>query len=119
MQTELIKFFKFNIIKSVPHAPWGAEIMQTTWVITEKTDNLSKTGSKIKARLCTMGTSSTEFFKDSVQFESPTCGRDTVKALLSLVPDNKWRIGTFEVSSAFFSKGKCMLRTQRAPASGC
>ena len=76
--------------------------MRTTWVITEKTDNFSKTGSEIKARLCTMGNSSTEFSKDSVQFESPTYGRDTVKALLSLVLDNKWRIGTFDISSAFF-----------------
>ena len=62
----------------------------TTWVITEKTDNMSKTGSKVKARLCTMGYSAKDFSKDSVQFESPTCGRDTVKAILSLVPDNKW-----------------------------
>ena len=60
-KTELEKFFKFNVIKSIPHAPWGAEVMWTMWVINEK--NLSKTGSKIKARLCTM---------DSVQFESPT-----------------------------------------------
>ena len=93
---ELEKFFKFNIIKSVPRAPRGAEVM------TEKSDNMSKTGSKIKARLCTMGNSAKEFSKDSVQFESPTCGRDTVKALLSLVPDNKWRVATFDVSSAFF-----------------
>ena len=56
----------------------------------------------VKARLCTMGNSSTEFSKDPVQFKSPTCGRDTVKALLSLVPDNKWHIGIFHVSSAFF-----------------
>ena len=49
LKTELEKFFKFNVIKSVPHAPWGAEIMRTTWVITEKTDNLSKTESKVKA----------------------------------------------------------------------
>ena len=101
-QTELEKFFKFNVIKSVTHAPWGAEVMRTTWVITEKTDNLSKTVSKIKARLCTLGNSSTEFSKDTVQFESPTRGRDTVKALLSLVPENKWCIGTFDISSALF-----------------
>ena len=63
---------------------------------------MSKTGSKIKARFCTMGSSAKEFSKDSVQFESPTCGQDTVKALLSLVPDNKWRIATFDISSAFF-----------------
>ena len=69
--------------------------MRTTWVITKKTDNLSKTESKIKARQCTMGNSSTEFSRDSVQFGSSTCGRDTV-------PDYKWRIGTFDVSSAFF-----------------
>ncbi len=49
-----------------------------------------------------MGNSSKEFSKDSVQFLSPTCGRDTVKAILSLVPNNKWCIGTFDVSSAFF-----------------
>ena len=77
------------------------------------------TGSRSRPRTTTRGPSSTsqtqdarqrqvegnstkEFSKDSVQFESPTCGRDTVKALLSLVPDNKWRIATFDVSSAFF-----------------
>ena len=45
--------------------------------------------------------SSEEYSKDSIQFESPTCGRDTVKAILSLVPDNHWTIKT-DVSSAFF-----------------
>ena len=86
----------------MPRAPRGAEVMRTTWVMYEKVDNLSKTGSKIKARLCMMGNSAKEFSKDSVQFESPICGRDRVKALLSLVPDNKWCITTFDVSSAFF-----------------
>ena len=76
--------------------------MRTTWVIMEKPDNMTKTGSRIKARLCTMGNSAKEFSKNSIQFESPTCGRDTVKAILSLVPDNKWKIATFDVSSAFF-----------------
>ena len=57
-QTELEKFFEFNAIETVP---WGAEIMRTTWVVTEKTDHLSKTGSKIKSRLCTIGNSSEEF----------------------------------------------------------
>ena len=73
-QTELEKFFKLNVIKMVPHAPWGAEIMQTTWVVTEKTDHLSKTESTVKARLCTMGNSSQEFSKDSIQFKSSICG---------------------------------------------
>ena len=99
---ELEKFFKFNVIKTVPQAPRNANIMRTTWVITEKPDNMTKTGSKVKARLCTMGNSAKEFSKNSIQFESPTCGRDTVKAILSLVPDNKWKIATFDVSWAFF-----------------
>ena len=64
--------------------------MRTTWVVIEKTDHLSKTGSKVKARLCTMGNSSEEYSKDSIQFESPICGRDTVKEILSMVPDNRW-----------------------------
>ena len=58
--------------------------MRTIWVVTEKTDHVSRTGSKIKARLSTMSNSSEEFSKDSIQFESPTCGRDTVKAIFSL-----------------------------------
>ena len=49
-----------------------------------------------------MGNSSEEFSKESIQFESPTCGRGMVKAILSLVPDNHWRIGTFDISPAFF-----------------
>ena len=73
-KAELEKFFKFNVIKSVPQAPRGAEVMRTTCFINKKVDNLSKTGSKIKARLSTMGNSAKEFSKDSVQFESPTCG---------------------------------------------
>ena len=43
---ELEKFLKFNVIKSVPRAPRGVEVMRTTWVITEKSDNLSKTNWK-------------------------------------------------------------------------
>ena len=35
-QTELEKFSKCNIVEIVPHALWGAEIMRTTWVVTEK-----------------------------------------------------------------------------------
>ena len=68
-KTELEKFLKFNVIhETVPSAPLGAETMHTTWVVTEKTDHLSKTGSKVKARLCTMGNSSEEFSYDSIQF---------------------------------------------------
>ena len=113
-------FFKCNVAEKVPYARQGAEILRTTWVVTEKTDHVSKTGSKIKARLCTMGNSSEEFSKDSIQFESSTCGRDTVKAILSLAPDNKWRIGSFDVSSAFFQGDKetYMSKIQRAWASG-
>ena len=95
--------------------------MRTTWVVTEKTDYVSKPGSKIKARLCTKGNSSEEFSKDSIQFESPTCGRDTEKAILSLVPDNKWRIGTLDFSSAFFQgdtlERDVYVKNQVAPAS--
>ena len=50
---ELDKFFKFSVIKTVPKAPKHSEIMRTTWVIMEKPDNMTKTGSRIKARLCT------------------------------------------------------------------
>lgn len=43
------------------------------------------------------------------EIESPTCGRDTVKATLSLVPENKLTLGTFDVSSAF-SQGDTLER---------
>ena len=115
------KVFKFNVVKEAEIIR-GAEIMCTTWVVTEKTDHVSKTGSKIIARLCTMGNSSEEFSKDIIQFESPMCGRDTVKAILSLVLNNKWRIGTFDVSSAFFQgdtlERDIYVKNPRAPASG-
>ena len=65
-QTELEKFWKFNVIETVPRATWGAEIMRTTWVVTEKMDHLSNTGSKVKSRLCIMGNSSEEYSKDSL-----------------------------------------------------
>ena len=56
----------------MPRAPRHTEIMQTMWVITEKSDNMSKTGSKIKARLCTMGNSPKEFSKDYVPLVDET-----------------------------------------------
>ena len=37
------RFLKFNVIKSMPRAPRGAEVMRTKWVVNEKVDNLSKT----------------------------------------------------------------------------
>ena len=101
-QSELKKFFKFSVVETVLHTLWGAEILHTTWVVPDHGDHVNMTGSKKKARLCTMGNSSEKFLKDSIQFASPTCGRDTVKAILSLVPDNKRKIGTFDVSLAFF-----------------
>ena len=59
------KFFKFNVIKSIHHAPWGADFMRTTWVITEKTNNLSKTESKLRLDFALWGTVSKIF---QVQF---------------------------------------------------
>ena len=62
--------------------------MRTTGVVTEKKDNSDKSSHTVKVRLCMMGNSSTEFSQDSIQFKSPTCARDTVKVILSLVPEN-------------------------------
>ena len=56
----------------MPLAPRGAKMMRTMWVINKKGDNLSKTGSKIKARLCTMGNYAKEFSKDSVPLVDET-----------------------------------------------
>ena len=118
-KAELAKLNSFNVVQKVDYAPRNAEIMRTKWVVTQKIDNLNKSASTVKARLCTMGNSSTEFSKDSLQFKSPTCGRDTVKTILSLVPENKWTLGTFDVSSAFFSRGhvrkRCIHKDHRGP----
>ena len=43
-----------------------------------------------------------QFSKDSIYFESPTCAKDRVKAILSLVPENEWEHWIFDVSSAYF-----------------
>ena len=59
------------MVQKVDHAPCDAEIMHITWVVTDITDILSKTGSTVKARLCTMGKSSTGFSKDSIQESGP------------------------------------------------
>ena len=68
---------KFNVAVEVPHTPGDLKLCtQPGWQLKRSTDHVSKTGSKIKARLCTIGNSS-EFSKDSVQFESPTCVGDS------------------------------------------
>ena len=95
----------------------GCRDYAATWVITEKTDNLSKTESKVKARL-TMGNSSKEFSKDSVQFLSPTCGRDTVKAITGTQQQMVPLMYHRHFSRGTLCKERCSLRTKRALASG-
>ena len=44
---ELENFFKFNVIKSMPCAPRGAEVMRTTWVITMREPVIGMIGSTV------------------------------------------------------------------------
>ena len=85
MKLELEQFKSYGVLEQVDIIPPNAEIMCNMWLIMKKVDNLNKTDSTIKAQQCFMGNS----LKDSVQFESPTCSRESLKAIFSLDLNNE------------------------------
>ena len=70
----------------------------TKWIVTEKTDQGGQY--KVKARLIVLG--NMEEGLSSIQTQSPTCGKDTVRLLLAIAAKYKWEAVMIDLTNAYF-----------------
>ena len=70
----------------------------TKWIITEKVDEGDIY--KVKARLVVLG--NMEEGLSSVQTQSPTCGKDTVRLLLAVAASYDWENVMIDLTKAYF-----------------
>ena len=96
--SELQKFKDNNVYSEVPDE--GQETITVKWVITEKE------GGNVKSRLVARGV---EEQTDHIRKDSPTCSRDTLRILFSLVAGKGWRIQHIDVQAAFL-QGRRIMR---------
>ena len=71
---------KFRVVENIEYIDQEPRILLTKWILTEKTDDGGE--NKVNARLVVL-----ENMEDglaSIQTQSPTCGKDTVRLLLTV-----------------------------------
>ena len=89
---ELALFHEFDVYDTVKDQ--GQTRISCTWVLSEKLVN----GEKVtKARLVARGFEETE----SIQSDSPTCGKDAFRIFLAIASSNHWIIESTDIKSAF------------------
>ena len=99
---EIEKWKTFKTFESVPDN--GEKAITTRWVCTRKIK-----GDKVvyKARLVARG-----FEEDHklLQTDSPTCAKESLRTLLTVISSNSWKLHSLDVKSAFL-QGSPMERT--------
>ena len=74
----------------------GQSTISVRWVVTKK----NKTKENIyKARLVAQGFEEIE--KDNIRKDSPTCCKENLRIILSIIVSFKWKIDSLDIKSAF------------------
>ena len=97
-EAELQKLKDRKVYNEVPDR--GQATVSVRWVVTEKSDGT------VKCRLVGRGY---EENTESIRTDSPTCSRDTLRVLVSLIISIGWTIKHIDVESAFL-QGKQLER---------
>ena len=87
-EVELQKFNEYNVFSEVKNI--GQKTISCRWVVAEK-------GELVKARLVARGYE--EFLQSRV--DAPTVSTVSLRSLLTITASNKWKIQSFDVTSAF------------------
>ena len=90
---ELIKWKQMKVYKEVPDD--GQSTISTRWVLTKKVKNEQTIH---KARLVVRGF---EENSDSLQKDSPICGKDTLRLIFSIFASKGWTLYSLDVKAAF------------------
>ena len=99
---ELDNLVEHDVFDEVEYA--GQPLINVRWVITEKCSGASKV---VKARLVAKGF---EESSSNLRKDSPTCLKENLRLVLSIASNNKWKIHSLDVKSAFL-QGKNIARS--------
>ena len=94
---EVSMWEKFEVVDAVEDTGQEPRIL-TKWILTEKESDLG--GIKVKARLVVLG--NMEEGLPSYQTQSPTCGKDTVRLLLTLAAKEEFETVMIDLTNAYF-----------------
>ena len=78
----------------------GQDRLSTTWVVTNKGDNITK------ARLVIRGYEEQD---SEIRSDSPTCSKDNIRLALGIAAGNEWVVHSLDVKAAFL-QGKAIER---------
>lgn len=101
-EKELEKWDQFEAFEEVPDE--GQKAVSSRWVIVEKDGDTEGT-KKVKGRLCVRGFEE----DDKPQSDSPTAARETLKIIAFISANEKWKLESYDVTSAFL-QGKTLER---------
>ena len=74
----------------------GQRIISTHWICTLKE---TPQGIIPKTRLVARGLE--EYNKDDLAKDSPTCGAEALKLILAIIVQNRWRLASMDIKTAF------------------
>ena len=93
-QAELQSWKDHNVYEVVPHTQ--QKCMSLRWVCSLKSTNDGSV--KPKARLVARGF---EEQTDNIEKESPTCAKDLLRVMTSIINQNKWELRSIDIKTAF------------------
>ena len=94
---EISMWEKFGVVENIEDTDQEPRIL-TKWIVTEKTDDGGE--NRVKARLVVLG--NMEEGLPSIQTQSPTCGKDTVRLLLTVAASYGWEAVMIDLTNAYF-----------------
>ena len=94
---EISMWEKFGVVENIEDTDQEPRIL-TKWILTEKADDGGE--NRVKARLVVLG--NMEEGLPSIQTQSPTCGKDTVRMLLTVAASYGWEAVMIDLTNAYF-----------------
>ena len=95
MRNEIKKYESFEAYEEIDDN--GQKCIPMKWVVTRSSDEGKN--QPIKARLCIRG--DLENGKENIRADSPTAGKDTLKLALMISANQRWRIKSCDIKSAY------------------
>ena len=91
---EIDNWKKHNVYTEVPND--GERHITVRWVITEK---VKEGVTVVKARLVARGFEEQEM--EVIRKDSPTCCRENLRIILTIISSKSWKVNTLDIKSAF------------------
>ena len=104
---ELQKWKENNVYETVPYR--GQKLISVKWVNTSKFVNGER---RIKSRLVARGFQEKQ---DDILTDSPTCAKESLRLVLSVISSKKWTCQSIDIKTAFLQGGEIELEVYITP----